>query len=49
MQEELLPIGNFVFPIEVSIGGILKMPTNFTIGYFVEVNLEYPASIHDQR
>ena len=49
MQEEFLPIGNFRFANEKSISEILNMPTNSTIGYFVEVDLEYPASIHDQQ
>ena len=49
MQEEFLLIGNFRFANEVSISEILNMPTNSTIGYFVEVDLENPASIHDQH
>ena len=49
MQEEFLPIGNLRFANEVSISEKLNIPTNSTIGYFVEVDLEYPASIHDQH
>ena len=49
MQEKFHPIGNFRFANELSISEILNMPTNSTIGYFVEVGLEYPASIDDQH
>ena len=49
MQKEILPIGNFQFANEVSISEIMIMPTNSTIGYFVEVDFEYPASIRDQH
>ena len=49
MQDEFLLIANFKVPNKVSIGEILNTPTYSTIGYFVEVDLEYPASSHDQQ
>ena len=49
MQKEILPIGNFQFANEVSISELLNMPTNSTVGYFVEVDFENPASIRDQH
>ena len=49
MQKEILPIDNFQFANEVSISEILNKPTHSTVGYFVEVEFEYPASIRDQH
>ena len=49
MLGEFFPIGNFRFADEVSISEILNMPINSTIGYFIELDLEFPASIHDQH
>ena len=48
MQEKFLPIGKFRFANEVAISERLNMPINSTIGYFIELDLEHPLSIHDQ-
>ena len=48
MLEEFLPIGNVFSTDELSISETLNMPTLSTIGYFVELELEYPASTHNQ-
>ena len=49
MQEEMLPVGNFCFVFDISINELLHHPDSSSVGYFFEVDLEYPSEIHDQQ
>ena len=49
MQEEMLPVGDFCFVFDISINELLHHPDSSSVGYFCEVDLEYPSEIHDQQ
>ena len=47
MQNEKLPQSDFTLNSDITLADILNCPDDNTIGYFVEVDLHYPASVHD--
>ena len=49
MQEESLHIKNFQYANELSVSKMPNMPTVSAIGYFVQLDLEYPACVKDER
>ena len=49
MQLEKLPVAYFAFNTEVPIQEILNNTDEASIGYFVEVDLFYPPSLHDEH
>ena len=49
MQEEMLPVGDFCFVFDISIIELLHNTDSSSVGYFCEVDLEYPSEIHDQQ
>ena len=48
MQEEMLPVGDFCFNFDIS-NELLHHSDSSSVGYFCEVDLEYPSDIHDQQ
>ena len=48
MQLEKQPIADFVFNTEIPIQEILDTADDADIGNFVEVDLSYPPSLHDE-
>ena len=49
MQLENLPVADFAFNIKIPIQEILDIGDDASIGYFVEVDLSYPPSLHDEH
>ena len=49
MQLEKLPLADLTFNTEIQIQEILDTADNASIGYFVEVDLSYPPSLHDEH
>ena len=49
MQLEKLPLADFTFNTEIQIQEILDTADDASIGYFVEVDLSYPPSLHDEH
>ena len=47
MQNEKLPQSDFTLNSDITLAEILNCPDDNTVGYFVEVDLHYPASLHD--
>ena len=49
MQLEKLSLPDFAFNTEIPIQKILNTADDANIGYFVEVDLSYPPSLHDEH
>ena len=49
MQTEKLPLGGFKFNETITIDEILATADCSSIGYYVEVDLEYPTNLHDKH
>ena len=49
MQLEKLPVADFAFITEISIEEFLDTADDASIGYFVDVGLSYPPSLHDEH
>ena len=47
MQNEKLPQSDFTLNSDITLADILNCPDDNPFGYFVEVDLHYPASLHD--
>ena len=47
MQNEKLPQSDFTLNSDITLAEILNCPDDNPVGYFVEVDLHYPASLHD--
>ena len=47
MQNEKLPQSDFTLNSDITLVEILNCPDDNPDGYFVEVDLHYPASLHD--
>ena len=47
MQNEKLPQSDFTLNSDITLVEILNCPDDNPVGYFVEVDLHYPASLHD--
>ena len=47
MQKEKLPQSDFTLNSDITLAEILNCPDDNPVGYFVEVDLHYPASLHD--
>ena len=47
MQNEKLPQSDFTLNSDITLAEILNCPDGNPVGYFVEVDLHYPASLHD--
>ena len=46
-QNEKLPQTDFTLNSDITLAEILNSPDDNPVGYFVEVDLHYPASLHD--
>ena len=42
-----LQVGEFAFNVEITLNEILNIPNNPSVGYFLEVDLNYPVHLHD--
>ena len=42
-----MPVGGYKWCTEITLSEILSTPADSAFGYFVEVDLAYPAEIHD--
>ena len=49
MQIEKVPVADFMFNTEIQIQEILDNADDASIRYFVEVDLSYPPSLHDEH
>ena len=47
MQNEKLPQSDFTLNSDITLAEILNCPDDNPFGYFVGVDLHYPASLHD--
>ena len=47
MQKEKLPQSDFTLNSDITLAEILNCPDDNPVRYFVEVDLHYPASLHD--
>ena len=49
MQMDMLPVGEFAFNVEITFNEILNTPNDASVGYFLEVDLNYPVHLHDDH
>ena len=49
MQLEKLPLADFAFNTDIQLQEILDTADDASIGYFVEVDISYPPSLHDEH
>ena len=49
MQMDILPVGEFAFNVEITLNEILNTPNDASVGYFLEVDLNYPVNLHDDH
>ena len=49
MQLEKLPLAEFAFNTDIQLQEILDTADDASIGYFVEVDISYPPSLHDEH
>ena len=49
MQLKNLPVADFAFNSEIPVQEILDTADDASIGYFAEVDLSYPPSLHDEH
>ena len=47
MQNKKLPQSDFTLNSDITLAEILNYPDDNPVGYFVEVDLHYPANLHD--
>ena len=47
MQMDMLPVGEIAFNVEINLNEILNTPNDVSVGYFFEVDLNYPGHLHD--
>ena len=45
----MLPVGEFAFNVEITLNEILNTPNDASVGYFLEVDLNYPVHLHDDH
>ena len=46
---EMLPVGESAFNVEITFNEILNTPNDASVGYFLEVDLNYPVHLHDDH
>ena len=46
MQMDQLPLREFALNVEITRKEILNTPNDSSVGYFVEVDLNYPVHLH---
>ena len=46
-MQKMMPLGNYKWNTEITIDEILQTSEESSVGYFVEVDLEYPPHLHD--
>ena len=46
---DMLPVGEFAFNVEITLNEILNIPNDASVGYFLEVDLNYPVYLHDDH
>ena len=49
MQMDKLPVGEFAFNVEITLNEIVNTPNDASVGYFLEVDLNYPVHLHDDH
>ena len=49
MQMDQVPVGDIAFNMEIRLNEILKILNDSSVGYFVEVDLNYPVHLHDDH
>ena len=49
MKMDQLPVGEFAFNVENTINEILNTPNDASVGYFLEVDSNYPVYFHEDR
>ena len=49
MQMDMLPVGEFAFNVVIALNEILNTPNDASVGYSLEVDLNYPVHLHDDR
>ena len=49
MQIDMLPVGEFAFNVEITLNEIVSTPNDASVGYFLEVDLNYPVHLHDDH
>ena len=46
---DMLPVGEFAFNVEFIFNEILNTPNDASVGYFLEVELNYPVPLNDDH
>ena len=49
MQMDMLPVVEFAFNVEITLNEILNTPNEASVGYFLEVDLNYPVHLQDDH
>ena len=49
IQMDRLPVGEFAYNVEITLNEILNTPNDASVGYFLEVDLNYPVHLHDDH
>ena len=48
-MQQMLPLNQYAWNDAITLSQILQTDDDSPVGYFVEVDLEYPSSLHDEH